>query len=91
MHVTVYSLKIVDDNEFIYDKPVDEYFQSGKVLKFQSNVIYDADLGMYVNGQLSSIQKAVETENGYIWEYTFEMIPEDVVIEFKIVEGKSDK
>jgi len=90
MHVTVYNLKIIDNNDIIYDKPDDSFFQSGSVLKFHANVIYDADLGMYINGELYSMQTAVETENGYIWEYTFTMIPEDVEIEFKIINGKSD-
>lgn len=83
-----YKVTITDDGGLIYDKPTEEYFASGTVLKLHSDIICDADLGMYVNGEFYAVQDAVDTGSGYIWEYIYEVGREDVLIEFKIIGGK---
>ena len=45
--------------------------------------IMDADLVMYINGVRIGIQKTVKTNDGhYIWEYSFTVPEEDIVITF---------
>lgn len=82
------KVTINDSSECIYDIPTEEYFTPGTVLKFHSGIICDANLGMYVNGEFYAIQDAVDTGSGYIWEYTYEVGSEDVLIEFRIIGGK---
>lgn len=86
-HAAEYKVTLIDDG-LITEKPSGEYFAPGTVLTFRTDAVCDADLGMYVDGELYGIQNAVDTDNGYIWEYTFEMPPKDVVVEFRISGGK---
>lgn len=85
-----YKVTILDPEDLITDKPDEAYFAPGTLLQFHSGVICDADLVMYVNGEFYSRQSEMVTEDGdYIgWEYTFEMVPEDVVIEFRTEGGE---
>ena len=47
----------------------------------------DADLVMYVDGEFYSKQKDIETDGGYIWEYTFTMPIDEATLEFKAEGG----
>jgi hypothetical protein len=84
-----YKVTILDPAGIITDKPDEEYFAPGTLLEFHSGVICDVDGAMYVNGEFYSLQNDLVTEDGDCigWEYTFEMIPEDVVIEFRLEGG----
>jgi len=84
-----YKLTIIDSNNFIYDKPKEQYsyFASGDEIKLHSYPIMDADLVMYVDGEFYSKQKDIETDDGYIWEYTFTMPIGEATLEFKVEGG----
>lgn len=83
-----YKVTIVDKyNEFI-DKPNREYFVAGMVITIHCYPIMDADLVMYINGVRIGIQKTVKTNDGhYIWEYSFTVPEEDIVITFAMSGG----
>lgn len=84
----VYKVTIVDKyNEFI-DKPNREYFVAGMVITIHCYPIMDADLVMYINGERIGIQKSVKTNDGdYIWEYSFTVPEEDIVVTFGMSGG----
>ena len=88
--VETYKVTILDPEDLITDKPEEAYFAPGTLLTLHSGVICDADLVMYVNGEYYSHQSDMVNEDGDFigWEYTFEMIPEDVVIEFRTEGGE---
>lgn len=75
-----YLLNVIDDKNLIIDKPIDKYFDANAVLKFHCNPISDANLGMYVNEELVSIQNVVTVDDKYIWEYSFSMPKVDTTI-----------
>ena len=70
-----FKLNIIDDNNFIYDKPEERYsyFAPGTIIKLHSYPIMDADLYMYVDGELYSKQTSIETYEGCVREYSFTM------------------
>lgn len=82
-----FKVTFIDEDNFIYDLPKENesYYEAGSKIKVHSHVIYDVDLAMFVNGEFYSIQNDILTDDGFIWEFEFEMIPEEVVIEFKIL------
>ena len=82
--VESYQIKFIDENNLIYDLPENRICVPNTVFTFHAYPITDADLAMYVNGEKKCIQTNIETDDGYIWEYTFKMISEPVEIEFKI-------
>ena len=79
-----FKLNIIDSNYFIYDKPEEQYsyFAPGNEIKLHSYPIMDADLYMYVDGEFYSKQTSIETDEGYIWEYTFTMPIGETILEF---------
>jgi hypothetical protein len=83
-----YKVTIVDKhNEFI-DKPNREYFVAGMTITIHCYPIMDADLVMYINGKRIGIQHSVEGEDGYyIWEYSFTVPEEDIVVTFEMSGG----
>ena len=56
-------------------------------IKLHSYPIMDADLVMYVDGEFYSKQTSIETDKGYIWEYTFTMPIDEATLEFKAEGG----
>lgn len=88
--VESYQIKFIDENNLIYDLPENRICVPNTVFTFHAYPITDADLAMYVNGEKKCIQTNIETDDGYIWEYTFEMISEPVEIEFKIENNKGN-
>lgn len=81
--VESHRLTIKDDDNFIFDKPSRQSFNTGEEIVLHSQVWMDVDWGMYANGELVSIQTSIRTEDGYIWEYRFVMPDYDVTLEFK--------
>lgn len=79
-----FKLNIIDNGNFIYDKPEEQYsrFAPGTVIKLHSRPIMDADLIMYADGEFHSKQTVIETDEGYIWEYSFTMPSREAKIEF---------
>lgn len=82
-----FKLTIIDEHDYIYDKPEQQYFTPFTEIKLHSYPIMDADLVMYVNGEFYSKQKDIETDKGYIWEYTFTMPVDKATLEFKAEGG----
>ena len=83
----LFKLTIIDEHDYIYDKPEQQYFTPFTEIKLHSYPIMDADLVMYVNGEFYSKQKDIETDDGYIWEYTFTMPIDEATLEFKAEGG----
>ena len=82
-----FKLTIIDEHDYIYDKPEQQCFTPFTEIKLHSYPIMDADLVMYVNGEFYSKQKDIETDKGYIWEYTFTMPIDEATLEFKAEGG----
>ena len=82
-----FKLTIIDEHGYIYDKPEQQYFTPFTEIKLHSYPIMDADLIMYVDGEFYSKQKDIETDDGYIWEYTFTMPIDEATLEFKVEGG----
>lgn len=82
-----FKLTIIDEHDYIYDKPEQQYFTPFTEIKLHSYPIMDADLVMYVDGEFYSKQTSIETDNGYIWEYTFTMPIDKATLEFKVEGG----
>ena len=82
-----FKLTIIDEHDYIYDIPEQQYFTPFTEIKLHSYQIMDADLVMYVNGEFYSKQKDIETDKGYIWEYTFTMPVDKATLEFKAEGG----
>lgn len=82
-----FKLTIIDEHDYIYDKPEQHYFTPFTEIKLHSYPIMDADLVMYVDGEFYSKQTSIETDKGYIWEYTFTMPIDEATLEFKVEGG----
>jgi hypothetical protein len=82
-----FKLTIIDEHGYIYDKPEQQYFTPFTEIKLHSYPIMDADLVMYIDGEFYSKQKDIETDDGYIWEYTFTMPIDEATLEFKVEGG----
>ena len=82
-----FKLTIIDEHDYIYDKPEQQYFTPFTEIKLHSYPIMDTDLVMYVDGEFYSKQKDIETDKGYIWEYTFTMPVDKATLEFKAEGG----
>ena len=89
----IFKLNIIDSNNFIYDKPEEQcsYFAPGTIIKLHSYPIMDVDLIMYVNGEFHSKQTSIETDDGYIWEYSFVMPTGEAILEFSTDPFHADK
>ena len=83
----LFKLTIIDEHDYIYDKSEQQYFTPFTEIKLHSYPIMDADLVMYMNGEFYSKQKDIETDKGYIWEYTFTMPVDKATLEFKAEGG----
>lgn len=84
--IGAFQLEVIDEGNHIINKSpaIDTWYAPGTLLRFYANPIMDADLAMYLNGEFHSIQTSIETDDGYVWEYCFEMPDRDTTIEFKI-------
>lgn len=85
----LYKVTIVENRyDKFFDKPTGEYFEAGTVITIHCYPIMDADLVMYINGKRIGIQHSVEGEDGYyIWEYSFTVPEEDIVVTFETSGG----
>ena len=83
----LFKLTIIDEHDYIYDKPEQQRFTPFSEIKLHSYPIMDADLVMYVDGEFYSKQTSIETDKGYIWEYTFTMPIGEATLEFKVEGG----
>ena len=79
----IYKLTIIDEDNFIYDKPAETSCESDTKIVMHSRPIMDADLAMYINGEFHSIQNTIIVNDEYVWEYSFIMPERDTTIEFK--------
>ena len=79
----IYKLTIIDENNFIYDKPAETSCESDTKIVMHSHPLIDADLAMYINGEFHSIQNTIIVNDEYVWEYSFIMPERDTTIEFK--------
>lgn len=68
-------------------EPLAESYFPGQTVTLKTDILCDADLHLYVNGEFVCSQTTVDTEDGYIWEFYFTMPAENVVIDFVPVEG----
>ena len=83
----LFKLTIIDEHDYIYDKQKQQCFTPFTEIKLHSYPIMDADLVMYVDGEFYSKQTSIETDKGYIWEYTFTMPVDKATLEFKAEGG----
>lgn len=86
-NVTKYSLTIIDDEKKIIDvlpSAVTKKFRAGTKITMYSYPINDASLSMYVDDVFYTNGDAIETDNGYLWEYTFTMPEKDTTVKFII-------
>ena len=83
----LFKLTIIDEHDYIYDKPEQQRFTPFSEIKLHSYPIMDVDLVMYVDGEFYSKQTSIETDKGYIWEYTFTMPIGEATLEFKVERG----
>lgn len=79
----IYKLTIIDEDNFIYDKPAETSCESDTKIVMHSHPLIDADLAMYINGEFHSIQNTIIVNDVYVWEYSFIMPERDTTIEFK--------
>ena len=83
----LFKLTIIDEHDYIYDKPEQQRFTLFSEIKLHSYPLMDADLVMYVDGEFYSKQTSIETVKGYIWDYTFTMPIDEATLEFKVERG----
>ena len=83
----LFKLTIIDEHDYIYDKPEQQRFTLFSEIKLHSYPLMDADLVMYVDGEFYSKQTSIETVKGYIWDYTFTMPIDEATLEFKVEGG----
>lgn len=81
-----YYLFIDDEMSYIINE-LDLYYYHGDEIIIQTHVLTDVSLELYINDEFHSTQTAVETNNGYIWEYYLIMPNKDIKISFKVVDG----
>lgn len=78
-------------NNFTFDlllEPLEEFYTCGQIVTLKTEILYDADLHLYVNGVfICSQTEAFSSDGSNYWEFHFTMPAGDVVIEFKAVEG----
>lgn len=81
-----YKLDIVDEENLVLDKSsfANSYFAEGDEITIYARPCTDVDLVMYINGEPHSKQKAVKRDEGYIWEYSFQMPAHNIVVSFKV-------
>ena len=79
----IHKLTIIDEDNFIYDKPAETSCESDTKIVMHSQPLIDVDLAMYINGEFHSIQNTIIVNDEYVWEYSFVMPGRDTTIEFK--------
>lgn len=84
---SLYKVTIVDKNNRFFDKPTEGYFEEGTIITLHCRPIMDADLVMYINGERVATQYVIDSEDGYLWEYSFVVPAEDVTVTFEISGG----
>ncbi len=81
-----YSVKVEND-EFLYEKLNDKY-KEGEQVVVKTEILLDASITVYVNGESIGMGKAIETGDEYThWEYYFTMPSKDVVIKLEVTDG----
>ncbi len=85
-NIKSYSVTVEDD-EFLYEKLNDKY-KEGEQVVVKTEILLDASITVYVNGESIGMGQAIETGDEYThWEYYFTMPSEDVVIRLEITDG----
>jgi hypothetical protein len=84
---SLYKVTIVDKNNRFFDKPTEAYFKAGARITLHCRPIMDADLVMYINGERVATQYVIDSEDGYLWEYSFVVPAKDVTVTFQISGG----
>lgn len=84
-----FKLTIVDPGEHIYDKDFDSdgFITPGDVVKLHAKPFKYSSytfLEMYVNGEFRCSQTEITLDGNIVWEYSFEMLPCDTTLEFKV-------
>ena len=83
-----YHVSIVDTHDLFFDKPTEEYFVAGTVITLRMYPLTDVDMIMHINGEPKGNQTGVVGDDGnWIWEYSFVVPAEDIVVTFTFQGG----
>lgn len=82
-----YKLSIKNEPNIAVLSRLKTRYAAGEQVTIVTEVVLDADVEVFLNGQSIGKQTAVYTENGYQWEYYFDMPARNAVLKFEIVSG----
>ncbi len=79
-----YRLSVVESfsDPILYEQPAAQY-RAGERVTIKVHMFTDTDIECFVNGQSIGRQTPVDGEDGYHWEYYFDMPAEDVTVTFR--------
>lgn len=85
----VFTVSYADsDTEELIIEPLMANYHEGAIVTIKTNILYDADLQLYVDGEFVCSQTAVKTGDAYThWEFYFQMPDHDVTIQLKVSGG----
>lgn len=82
-----YKLSIKNEPNIAVLSRLKTRYAAGEQVTVVTEVVLDADVEVFLNGQSIGKQTAVYTENGYQWEYYFDMPARNAVLKFEIISG----
>ena len=82
-----YKLSIKNEPNIAVLSRLKTRYAAGEQVMVVTEVVLDADVEVFLNGQSIGKQTAVYTENGYQWEYYFDMPARNAVLKFEIISG----
>ena len=77
-----YKLSIKNEPNIAVLSRLKTRYAAGEQVMVVTEVVLDADVEVFLNGQSIGKQTAVYTENGYQWEYYFDMPARNAVLKF---------
>ncbi len=89
IHSGQHAVRCADaDTQNLLLTPLMPYYYENTPVTVQTNILCDADLELYVNGEFVCKQTAIETNGTYThWEFYFTMPAQDAVIQLKVRGG----
>ncbi len=81
-----YKVTVDDQNITLYE-PLSKRYDAGEQVIIKTHIATDVSVECFVNGKSVGTQTAIKTDDGYHWEFYFEMPAEDVTITFEVKDG----